>query len=89
MSRCMRTTIRLDDQLLRDAQRAAAASGQTFTDLVTDALREKLARRKAAPKRERVVLPTFKGNGVQPGVDLHDSGALLDLMDEYDATSGR
>ena len=85
----MRTTIRLDDQLLRDAQRAAASSGQTFTDLVADALREKLARRKEAPKRERVVLSTSGGNGIQPGVDLHNSASLLALMDEYDAGTGR
>ena len=83
------TTIRLDEQLLKDAQRAAAESGQTFTDLVADALRERLARRKTGAKRERVILHTFTGNGVQPGVDLHDSAGLLELMDEYDAASRR
>jgi hypothetical protein len=92
MLRCMKaTTIRLDEQLLKDAQRAAAESGQTFTDLVADALRERLARRKANAnaKREPVILHTFTGNGLQPGVDLHDSAGLLDLMDEHDAASRR
>jgi hypothetical protein len=28
---------------------------------------------------------TFRGNGLLPGVDLDDTAALLDLMDEHDA----
>jgi hypothetical protein len=32
-----------------------------------------------------VALPVFKGKGLQPGVDLDDSAALLDLMDAADA----
>lgn len=83
------TTIRLDEQLMKDAKRAAAESGRTFTDFVSDALRERLARRNGGQEREPVALPTFKGNGVQPGVDLHNNAALLDLMDEYDAQSRR
>jgi len=34
-----------------------------------------------------VELPTFGEGGVQPGVDLDDSAALLDLMDD-DAAAG-
>lgn len=79
----MRTTIRLNDQLLRDAKNAAVASGRTFTELVEDALRETLARRKAAHGQERVTLPTFRGVR-RPGVDLDDSAGLLDLMEESD-----
>lgn len=30
-------------------------------------------------------LPTFAGQGVQPGVDLDDTASLLDLMDRGDA----
>jgi hypothetical protein len=33
---------------------------------------------------EPVELPTFGGDGVQPGVDLNDSAALLDLMEGTD-----
>jgi hypothetical protein len=77
----MRTTIRLDEELLKDAKRAAADSGRTLTQLIEDSLREKLARSRETKKRKKVVLPTFKGNGLQPGVDLDDSAALLDLME--------
>ena len=81
----MRTTIRLDDALLRRAKSAAAAQGISLNDLISDAVRVALAPRpKAARVRERatlVELPTFKGRGLQPGVDLDDSAALLDLLD--------
>ncbi len=83
----MRTTVRLDDHLLKEAKSAAAASGRTLTQLLEDALRETLARRKAAADTERVPLPTFKGTGLMPGVDLDNSAALLDLMEEGDADS--
>lgn len=33
---------------------------------------------------ERVTLPTFAGKGLRPGVDLDDSAALLDLMEDED-----
>jgi hypothetical protein len=81
----MRTTIRFDDDLLKEAKRVASASGKTLAEVVEDALRESLARRRVASKRAHVTLPTFKGTGVWPGVDLDNSAALLDLMDRQDA----
>jgi hypothetical protein len=80
----MRTTVRLDDDLLRQAKRAAQEAGQTLTALLEESLRERLARRPKGKRRRRVKLVTFKGSGLQPGVDLDDSAALLDLMDEVD-----
>lgn len=41
----MRTTIRLDDELLREAKRLAAETNQTLTAVIEEALRERLARR--------------------------------------------
>ncbi|HEX5079046.1 MAG TPA: DUF6364 family protein [Geminicoccaceae bacterium] len=77
----MRTTIRLDENLLREAKAYAAATDRTLTRLVEDALREALARRDARPVRRRVRLRTFKGCGLQPGVNLDSNAALRDLMD--------
>lgn len=80
----MRTTIRLPDPLLRDAKARAAATGRTLNALIEDAVRAALARRgPARPQSPAVSLPTFRGNGLQPGVDLDDSAALLDLMDGH------
>lgn len=76
----MRTTLRLDDALLADAKRYALERGTTLTAVFEEALREKLART-TPRKKTRIRLSTFSGRGVQPGVDLHDSAALLDLME--------
>jgi hypothetical protein len=77
----MRTTLRIDDDLLAKAKRLAAESGRTLTAVVEDALREVVARRSRRKHRSPVRLPTFKGNGILPGADLDDSASLLDLMD--------
>jgi hypothetical protein len=77
----MRTTVRLDEQLLTEAKKLAAESGRTLTAILEDALREALARRSPEHKRARVRLKTFKGDGLRPGVDLDDSAALLDTME--------
>ena len=77
----MRTTIRLDDQLLAQAKRVAHATGRTLTAVIEDALRAALAQRRSGPKRGRVRLPTFNGGGLLPGVDLDDSASLLDAME--------
>lgn len=78
----MRTTIRLDDELLAAAKRCAAATGRTLTAVIEEALRESLGRRESPGLRERVELPSFSGNGLQPGVDLDDTASLLELMEE-------
>lgn len=83
----MRTTIRMDDELLRAAKRLAAETDRTLTAVIEDAVREALARRGSSQERTRVTLPTFKGNGLQPGVDLTDSAGSLALMERPDAAS--
>jgi len=80
----MRTTIRIDEQLLNKAKQLAVRSGKSLTAVIEDALRESLARQSASGKRERVRLVTFDGKGLFPGVDLDDSATLLDLMESAD-----
>lgn len=83
MLRCMRTTIRLDDRLLRDLKKHAAARGRTLTAVIEDAVRQFLARTAAGESRPKALsfrVITFKG-GLRPGVDLDDSAALLDVME--------
>lgn len=79
--RHMRTTIRLDDALLRQAKAAAAASGRSLNDLIEDAVRSALASRPAATRVSEPDLPIYRGRGLQAGVDLDDSAALLDRME--------
>jgi hypothetical protein len=82
----MRTTVRLDDHLLKRVKRFAAERDTTLTAVFEEALRERLARSERPPAPKQVVrLPTFAGNGPRPGVDLHDTAALLDRMDGADS----
>lgn len=79
----MRTTINLDDQLLTEAKLLAQQSGTTFTAVVSDALRERLARNQATSQTDKPFqLHTFAGAGLQPGVDLDNTAAVRDLMDD-------
>lgn len=80
----MRTTIKIDDQLLIEAKARAARSGSTLNAVVEDALREAFARRGDA-RRPSVELPTFAGSRLRPGVDLDDGAALLDRMEGTDS----
>jgi len=77
----MRTTVRLDDELLRRAKRAAVGSNRTLTQVIGDALRAALAPRPAAGRRNRFRFPAFKGTGVRPGVNLDSNADLLDVME--------
>lgn len=77
--RDMRTTVRLDETLMREAKRYAAEQDKTLTKVIEEALREKLTRKRTEPRI--VKLRTFDGGGLQPGVDLDDNTATRDLMD--------
>ena len=77
----MRTTIRLDDQLLTEAKRLALESGRTLTSVFEDALREMVARRKDAPKGKKTRLITDGGRGLRHGVCLDNNAQLLDIME--------
>lgn len=77
----MRTTINLPDPLYRELKKFAAEHGKTVTDVIQDAVSETLLRQSQRSKGERLVLLTFKGNGILPGVDLSDNAGLRDLMD--------
>jgi Bacterial antitoxin of type II TA system, VapB len=78
----MRTTIRLDDDLLREANALAARRGRTLTALIEDGLREQVLRAEESPGRRDVEIPTWSGGELRPGVDLDDSAATWALLDE-------
>ena len=80
----MRTTIRLDDQLLKEVRQLAILHNQTLTAVIENALRETVARQKQTGQRQPVRLTLFTGQGLQPGADLDDMAALLDFMETAD-----
>jgi hypothetical protein len=81
MLRCMRTTARLDDDLLRQAKALAARTGRTLTAVIEDGLREALARHRRRQERPPVARPIFKGKRLRPGVDLDATVGLRDILD--------
>jgi hypothetical protein len=83
-SKTARTTLRLDEHLMREIKASAVQSGRTLTDWIEDALREALLRRRQQAAAERFELPVFSMGPPLPGVDLNNSAALLDLMEEDD-----
>lgn len=77
----MRTTVRLDPQLLAEAKKVAASTGRTLTAVIEDALRAVVAARRQPRRRTEVKLTVVNGKGLRPGIDLDDSAALLDVLD--------
>ena len=77
----MRTTITLDEALLKEAKARAAKRGTTLSAVVADALRMAFEHSRTAPTA-LPPLPVFHGDGLQPGVTLDDAGALWDQHDD-------
>ena len=76
----MRTTVKINDDLLKRAKKRAADEGRSLTSLVEDGLALILAEPKAG-RRKRVELPVSKaGGGVLPGVDLNRYSDLEEVM---------
>ncbi len=82
----MRTTVRLDDQLLNEAKLHVAKTGRTLTALLEDALRTFLAMKRQGPVRRQLKLPTYHGGALQPGIDLDNNADVLDVMERVDGT---
>jgi hypothetical protein len=77
---CMRTTVRIKDDLLHRAKKRATDEGRTLTALIEDGLTLMLTKSKGN-RRKRVKLPVSKASGgVLPGVDLNRSADLEEVM---------
>ena len=63
----MRTTVRINEELLREAKLQAARQGTTLTAIIEGALRESLARQRDTKQRQPVRLVTFGGKGLLLG----------------------
>lgn len=77
----MRTTVNIHDELLRKAKEVALKQNGTLGSVIEQALRESLSRKSRIVRRKRTHLPTFRGQGVQAGVDLDSTAGLLDTME--------
>lgn len=79
----MRTTVTIDDALLRDVKELAVQSDRTIGSVLEDAIRGLLERERARRRTAFTPLPTFSpaDPGLRPGVDLEDRHAVMDLLD--------
>jgi plasmid stability protein len=77
---CMRTTLDLDDELIRAVKRRAADSGRTMTEVLEDALREGLRPPSGASAGYRFAWKTVRGE-LRPGIDLADRDSLFEAME--------
>ena len=76
----MKTTLNLNDQVLRQAKGRAAREGITLTKFVEDALRARLTRARDGKRPFQLRLVTVTGDS-PPNVDISDRDALYDLID--------
>lgn len=81
----MRTTLDLDDDLMIRAKVRAAERRTSLKSVFEDALRASLGpsqRGKAA-----VVLPSWDGGGLPPGVDWTSNAAMTEYLDRVEGAT--
>jgi hypothetical protein len=77
----MRTTLTLDDDVLKAARRRAREQDRALKDVINEALRQGLALGDARrPRAYKFQLKTVAGR-LLPGVDLADRDKLFDVME--------
>ncbi|MGE0600230.1 MAG: type II toxin-antitoxin system VapB family antitoxin [Dehalococcoidia bacterium] len=78
----MRTTVSIDDDLLRQAKRVAIDSDRSLSDVVSEALRELLVRRKETTATRVRLITSGHNSRVVPGLDFSDNAAVRAALDD-------
>lgn len=78
----LRTTVRIDDELLTEAKAYAARHHRSLNSVMEEALRRMLRTALELQERPPVTLTTAPGGGLQPGVDLSPAGIKQFLEDD-------
>ena len=84
MSRHMRTTVRLPDNLMLELKQEAQRRGGTVTALLEEGARQVLAQKADEHEMKLHRIPTFSSGGLLPGVDINNNAKLLDILDGLD-----
>lgn len=77
----MKTTVDISEALLKEAKKMAAKQGTTVRSLIEEGLRQVLGKYKE-PRPFLLRKVTFKGNGLQPGVEGHSWDRIRELVYE-------
>jgi len=77
----MRTTLNIDDELLKTAKIIAVRRGTTLTQVIEESLRDSFQR--PVPIPELAVSP----GGGRPGLDFRSTSRMMEQLDDADAGS--
>lgn len=72
----MRTTVRLSEEILQLAKQHALSTKRTLTQLIQDAVVLLIEHERGVSSPRTVLLPTFKGDGTYPSVDINSNAAI-------------
>lgn len=78
----MRTTLTIDDELVRELKTAAARSGRSFKEVVNQALRLGLAAARSSGASKRYRLKPASLGGPNEGYDLDKALAIADDLED-------
>lgn len=81
---CVRTTLNLNDELVRQAKQRAAAEDRTLTSVIEDALRRLLANSDAGRRGERYTVELMGRSNLQPGLDPNDPAFYKKIFEQDD-----
>lgn len=79
-ARNVRTTVVINDKLVAEAKRLAAARNTTLSEIINEALRERLTRSPVSRSNRPFRMPVFQG----PGSQVDTSPAELARVGEKD-----
>jgi len=77
----MRTTLTLDDDVLKAAKRVAREQDRPLKDVINDALRQGLALSESRSRPAYAFRLKTVGGRLLPGVDLADRDKLFEVME--------
>jgi hypothetical protein len=78
----MKTTIEIQSELLRKAKETARKEGTTLRALVEEGLRSVLGSRGKPRRKRKFRMRTFRGNGLQPGIDFSNWEQMRSIIYE-------
>ena len=78
----MRTTLTIDDELVRTLKERAYRSGKSFKDVVNETLRAGLTGKMVLPEARRYKVRPSSLGGVMPGIDLKKALQVADALED-------
>lgn len=75
----MKTTVEIDDPLLREAKKLAVRDGTTLRALIERSLRQ-LVHAEKKPKKVKLKIKPFRGGTLRPGFETLDWDKIRDIV---------